>query len=48
MLVSLFELTPVHELKYIYDHYGLNSNTELSYYGMKEAIYSYFKNKLNL
>jgi hypothetical protein len=48
MLVSLFELTAVHELKHIYDHYGLNPNIELSYYGMKQAIYSYFKNKLNL
>ena len=48
LLVNLFEQTAVHELKYIYNHYGLNSNIKLSYYGMKEAIYCYFKNRLNL
>ena len=48
MLVSLFELTAMHELKYIYDHYGLNYNIQLSYYDMKQAIYDNFKNTLNL
>jgi hypothetical protein len=48
MLVSLFELTAMQELKYICDHYGLNYNIQLSYYDMKQAIYDNFKNKINL